>query len=251
MAFAFAGIASLQPAFAGPGGGCGGCAGGACEAPKATEAAPPAEAAAPAPKGLLVDLGNARCPIMGGKVDGESYGEWNGLRIGYCCPDCAEELAKDPAAALDRARIAWKDAAAAVKKVNEATGEARAKALAELKAKWTVLREPAPEAPKGLLVDLGNARCPIMGGKVDGKSYSEWNGLRIGHCCPGCAGELAKDPAMALDRAKIAWKDAAAAVKRVNIATGEARAKALAELRASWTVVREPAPEAASETPGK
>ena len=218
---------------------------------QAGKEAPPAAAPAPAPvevKGLLVDLGNPKCPIMGGKVDGESWSEWNGLRIGHCCPGCSEELLKDPAAALDRARIAWKDAAEAVKKVNESHGEARAKALAELKTKWTVVREPAPE---GLLVDLGNPKCPIMGGKVDGESWSEWNGLRIGHCCPGCVEELLKDPAAALDRAKIAWQDAAAAVKKVNESKGEERVKALAELKAKWTVVREPAPEPAPEAPSK
>lgn len=32
-----------------------------------------------------------------------------------------------------------------------------------------------------LLVDLGNEKCPVLGGAPDGKSYSVWNHLRIGH----------------------------------------------------------------------
>jgi rubredoxin len=244
--FLISGLGVPSPALAGPGGGCGG---GGCEGPKAPEPAP--VAGAKAPKGLLVDLGNERCPIMGGKVDGASFSEWNGLRIGHCCPDCGEEIERNGAAALDRAKVAWREAAEAVKKVNEATGEARTKALAELRAKWKVVREPAPETPKGILVDLGNERCPVMGGKVDGETFSEWEGLRIGHCCPGCTAALAKDPAAVLDRAKVDWREAAGAVKRVNEATGEARTKALAELRAKWKVVREPAPEAPPAAPAK
>ncbi|MCU0725487.1 MAG: hypothetical protein MUE73_06830 [Planctomycetes bacterium] len=140
--FLISGLGVPSPALAGPGGGCGG---GGCEGPKAPEPAP--VAGAKAPTGLLVDLGNERCPIMGGKVDGKTFSEWEGLRIGHCCPGCTAALAKDPAAVLDRAKVDWREAAGAVKRVNEATGEARTKALAELRAKWKVVREPAPEAP--------------------------------------------------------------------------------------------------------
>ena len=113
-----------------------------------------------ASKGLLVDLGNEKCPIMGGKPDGSTFSEWNGLRVGHCCPGCVKKFAADPAAALDGASIAWKDAAAAVKKANDAkTPEDRAAALKAIRAKWKVAREPeAPAAKPALRVALGNEK---------------------------------------------------------------------------------------------
>lgn len=212
----------------------GGTSAGAADAPKASAG------------GLLVDLGNKKCPIMGGKVNGRTWSEWNGLRIGHCCGMCTSKFAADPEKALKAAGIEWKDAAAAVRKVNEANGAGRGLALASLKKSWTVVREPAAaESPaaKGTLVDLANAKCPVMGGDVDGKTYTEWNGLRIGHCCPGCSRKLLADPERVLAVAKIEWKAAADAVKAVDAAKGAERTKALAELKERWTVVREPAPE--------
>jgi hypothetical protein len=82
---------------------------------------------------------------MGGKPNGSTWSEWNGLRVGHCCGMCPSKFMADPEKALKSAGIEWKDAAAAVKKVNDAKGADRAKALAELKKKWTVVREPAAE----------------------------------------------------------------------------------------------------------
>lgn len=201
-----------------------------------------ADAAAPA--GLLVDLGNTKCPVMGGKANGKTFSEWNGLRVSHCCGMCVAKFAANPEKFLDGTGVDWKAALAAVKKVAEAKGADRDKALAELKAKWTVVREPAAEAaPKGALIDLANAKCPVRGGAVDGKTFSEWNGLRIGHCCPGCGEKFLASPEKLLDGAKIEWKAAAEAAKALDAAKGTEREKALADLKKKWTVVREPAPE--------
>lgn len=236
---------AVKPARAG-GGCCGG--GDGAKAGDGESAGGKAAAAESKSSGLLVDLGNAKCPIMGGKPNGTTWSEWNGLRIGHCCGMCTSKFAADPEKAMKQAGIEWKGAAAAVKKVNEAKGADRDKAIAELKKQWTVLREPAmPVAPAGTLVDLGNAKCPVMGGDVDGKTYTEWNGLRVGHCCPGCSEKLLADPAKVLDRAKIEWKTAADSVKAVDAAKGVERTKALAELKKKWTVVREPVPQEANE----
>jgi len=98
-----------------------------------------------------------------------------------------------------------------------------------------------PEPAKaGLLVDLGNARCPIMGGEVDGKTYSEWNGLRIGHCCPPCITNLLAAPEKALDEAGIEWRETARRVAEAKVATGEKRRALLAELGKTHTIVRRP-----------
>ncbi len=198
--------------------------------------------------GLLVDLGNTKCPVMGGKVNGKTYSEWKGLRVGHCCGMCPSKFAANPEQYLKQTGVDWKAALAAVKKVNDAKGADRDKALAELKKKWTVVREPAAEAaPQGTLIDLGNAKCPVRGDAVDGKSYSEWNGLRIGHCCPGCEAKFLSDPEKYLADAKIEWKAAAEAAKAADAAKGEERAKALAEIRKKWKLVREPAPEPAAK----
>lgn len=204
-------------------------------------------------EGLLVDLGNTKCPVMGGKPNGKLFSEWNGLRVGHCCAMCPAKFSADPEKYLDASGIDWKAAVAAVKKVNEAKGADRDKALAELKKKWTVARDAAAApVPTGTMIDLANANCPVRGGAVDGKTYSEWNGLRVGHCCPGCNEKFAADPEKYLNDAKIDWKAAADAAKAVDAAKGEDRAKALAELKRKWSVVREPAPEPVkSEEPKK
>ncbi|MCK6478811.1 MAG: hypothetical protein HUU06_00045 [Planctomycetaceae bacterium] len=199
--------------------------------------------------GLLVDLANEKCPIMGGKPDGKTWSEWNGLRIGHCCGMCPAKFSADPEKSLKKAGVDWQAAAAAAQKVKDAKSEEeRAAALKALRAKWKVVREPEPLKP-GLLVDLANEKCPIMGGKPDGKTFSEWSGLRVGHCCGMCPGKFQADPAKALDKAGIDWKPAAAAVKKVADAkTPEDRSKALKAVASKWKVVREPAPEPAPES---
>jgi YHS domain-containing protein len=199
-------------------------------------------AADPAGPGLLVDLANAKCPVMGGKPDGRTWSEWKGLRVGHCCAMCVPKFAANPERYVKQTGADWKAALAAVEKVNAAKGADRERALAALKKKWTVVREGAAPAP-GLLVDLGNETCPVMGGKPDGTTWSEWNGLRVGHCCPGCTAKFQADPEQALNAKRIDWKSAAQAVAKVEEATGAARVKALEALRKKWKVLREPAPE--------
>ena len=105
-------------------------------------------------------------------------------------------------------------------------------------------REPEPDEPTrmpgraDLLLDLGNERCPIMGGEVDGKTYSEWNGLRIGHCCPPCIEKLLAAPEKVLDEAGIEWREAARLVAEVKAATGEKRKALLADAESRFTIVR-------------
>lgn len=99
-----------------------------------------------------------------------------------------------------------------------------------------------PDQGTGLLIDLANQTCPVMGNPVSGHAFSEWNGLRIGHCCPGCDKQLAEDPEGFLDEAAPGWRDALAAVERVREARGAEREEALRELRENYEVVRDPEP---------
>jgi hypothetical protein len=101
--------------------------------------------------------------------------------------------------------------------------------------------EPQPESARGgLLVDLGNEICPIMKKPVNGRTWSEWNGLRVGHCCPPCMDEFLADPEKHLDELGIEWRPAAEAVAAVNGATPAERGARLAELESRYTVVRVP-----------
>ena len=112
--------------------------------------------------------------------------------------------------------------------------------------------DPADEKePKGVLLQLGNAACPVMGGDVDGKTFTEWNGLRVGHCCPGCSKRFLANPEALLDEVAPKWRDAAKAVKAVKSAKGAARKAALTKLRKTWKVVREPAGEKPVKTDSK
>ena len=100
--------------------------------------------------------------------------------------------------------------------------------------------ERAPERPAELLIDLGNETCPVMGGAVDGKTYGEWNHIRVGYCCAGCDRKFLNDPEGLLDKAGIEWGEAAKAVQEYLAAKGEHKGHVLASIRKRWTVVQEP-----------
>ncbi len=36
--------------------------------------------------------------------------------------------------------------------------------------------------------------CPVMGGKIDQKIYTDHKGTRVYFCCPGCIDTFKKDP---------------------------------------------------------
>lgn len=36
--------------------------------------------------------------------------------------------------------------------------------------------------------------CPVMGGKIDSTVYTDIQGQRVYHCCPGCQSKLIADP---------------------------------------------------------
>jgi YHS domain-containing protein len=36
--------------------------------------------------------------------------------------------------------------------------------------------------------------CPVMGGEIDSTAYTDIQGQRVYHCCPGCSSALTKDP---------------------------------------------------------
>jgi hypothetical protein len=34
---------------------------------------------------------NTHCPVMGGEIDGQTFVEWNGQKVGFCCPPCIDD----------------------------------------------------------------------------------------------------------------------------------------------------------------
>lgn len=55
--------------------------------------------------------------------------------------------------------------------------------------------EKKQDAKKDAPVELKNqTHCPVMGGKIDSTAYTDIQGQRVYHCCPGCSSALKKDP---------------------------------------------------------
>jgi hypothetical protein len=54
---------------------------------------------------------------------------------------------------------------------------------------------PATEADSApQVIDLANATCPVMGGRVAEGASFDWNGYRIHICCGGCENSFIQDP---------------------------------------------------------
>jgi YHS domain-containing protein len=47
------------------------------------------------------------------------------------------------------------------------------------------------ESPKKL---KNQTHCPVMGGEIDSTAYTDIQGQRVYHCCPGCSKALKADP---------------------------------------------------------
>ena len=52
-------------------------------------------------------------------------------------------------------------------------------------------QETEKETPKEL---KNQTLCPVMGGKIDSTVFTDIQGQRVYHCCPGCSAPLKKDP---------------------------------------------------------
>ena len=112
----------------------------------------------------IVDLKNAKCPVGGEDVDADSYVDWNGVRVHLCCTDCKPLFEKEPAVAIGKLGL-----------------------------------KVAKDADGKTVVDLANAKCPMMGKPVkEGVTGDQW-GVRTHFCCAGCDKKAKKDPAKAYE----------------------------------------------------
>lgn len=42
--------------------------------------------------------------------------------------------------------------------------------------------------------EVSNKICPVMGGKVNPKIFTEYEGKKVYFCCPGCVSQFEKNP---------------------------------------------------------
>jgi YHS domain-containing protein len=47
-------------------------------------------------KGITLDKLQTMCPVMGGKITKDSFADYKGQRVYFCCPMCPPEFKKDP-----------------------------------------------------------------------------------------------------------------------------------------------------------
>jgi len=54
----------------------------------------------------------------------------------------------------------------------------------------------------GVKLEKTQTTCTVMGGKIDKKAYTDYNGKRVYFCCAGCPTEFKKDPAKYISKLK-------------------------------------------------
>ena len=62
----------------------------------------------------------------------------------------------------------------------------------------TVKKDPAKYISKlennGVALEKTQTTCPVLGGKIDKKVYTDYNGKRVYFCCAGCIEQFKKEP---------------------------------------------------------
>lgn len=117
------------------------------------------------PKAPLTD--QTTCPVMGGKISKELFVEQDGKRIYLCCAGCTDKVKKN-----------------------------FSKYVAELEKKGQKVELlGSAEKQEKTAVKLSEQKtCPVMGGKINKKLYTDYKGQRIYVCCAGCIDTVNKNP---------------------------------------------------------
>ena len=53
---------------------------------------------------------------------------------------------------------------------------------------------PTAAVPPATQPAITQKTCPVMGGPIDQKVFTDYNGRRVYFCCPGCIGKFKQDP---------------------------------------------------------
>lgn len=112
----------------------------------------PADAAK---KQFLIDVNNAKCPVMGGEAQKAIYCIHDGKIYHFCCPACIPEFRKDPAIYISKVR-------------------------------------PAAEKDQAKIESAGNELCPVTGEAVDKNITAIKDGKIYYLCCEDCAAKFLK-----------------------------------------------------------
>jgi YHS domain-containing protein len=96
------------------------------------------------------------CPVTGDPIDKSVFVDYQGKRIYFCCASCKNDFGKDQEKYLK-------------KMAND------------------------NEKPAHLAL-VPQKTCPVMGGSIDKKVFSDYKGTRVYFCCPSCKAEFKKDP---------------------------------------------------------
>ena len=95
------------------------------------------------------------CPIMGGPINKESFVDYNGKRVYFCCSGCDTKFLEDPDTHLKK-----------------------------MKEEGVVLAD----AP------ITQETCPVMGKPINKEIYTDHNGTRTYFCSEGCKTKFEKSP---------------------------------------------------------
>lgn len=111
--------------------------------------------AAAAEKQFLIDVNNAKCPVMGGDVQKNIYSIHEGKIYHFCCPACVPEFKKDPAQFIAKVK-------------------------------------PAEEKNQEKIEVVGNGLCPVTGEAINKKITAIKDGKLYYFCCEDCVAKFLK-----------------------------------------------------------
>ena len=209
------------------GGGCSlagpACGAGPCDLPDCPAAACGPNDRQPTTRPAFV---NVKCPIMGGAIDPakvkpELVREFAGGKVAFCCAGClgpwdklsdkdkaAKLLAVKPLANVKCPIMGGAINPAKVKPelVREFAGEKVAFCCADCLGPWDKLSDKDKAAKLLAAKPFANASCPMRGRPIKPSLVREFQGQKVGFCCPGCIPAWEKlsekDKAAKLDAAR-------------------------------------------------
>ena len=72
----------------------------------------------------------------------------------------------------------------------------------------SVVQNAEGMAHSGMNMELKpQTRCPVMGGEINKDYFTDYNGMRIYFCCPGCETDFLNDPQTYLEKIKVAGEN--------------------------------------------
>lgn len=96
-----------------------------------------------------------KCPVMGNPVNMDSYTDYKGYRIFFCCDGCKDSFAENPDSYIEK-----------------------------MKAEGVELMKLKEQSV-----------CPVSGKELASKEvFADYEGKRIYFCCPNCAKAFGSDP---------------------------------------------------------